>query len=527
MAMQSITLNTGATVDGQALARNGAVTMDSNTITNNVCALSGFGIDVTKTSNPASGTVVVPGQAITYTLGYENSRATTITGAAIVDTLSPAVTYVPGTLAINGTPIPDTGNYNPATHVINVALPDIPADSLGNVTFQVTVGPWAVSRAGIANVGAFATSGTVVATTSPVVHFVDSVGIAKTIRNTSGSVIRTGSVLEWTIVVTNYGIVPATNVVVTDSVPANTTYVDGSITGKGADASLVPALRWNVGTIPVGGSVSLTFQSYVNPNTPNRTYISNRAYVVSDQGPQNVSPQVGGRVNDNPIVVVRTSGAEDITLGLMGLLGALALGFAWRGRPTSGSTRKRASRVTAAMLLSMLLVLGTMEVGASFGLPLPTPGDAITQATQSIMPAAATRTAGPAVSSSGVMGRVTIARIGISQKLVEGRTMSALAKGLWRQPTSVKPGDAGACVIAGHRTSRQFANLSKARAGDIVWVTYGRAKLKYRVASVTTLNVTPNTPGFRVGAKEKLVLYTCLPRWRGDKRTVVVCYRAR
>jgi hypothetical protein len=33
MADQSITLNTGATLDGRALARIGAVTMDSNTIT--------------------------------------------------------------------------------------------------------------------------------------------------------------------------------------------------------------------------------------------------------------------------------------------------------------------------------------------------------------------------------------------------------------------------------------------------------------------------------------------------------------
>jgi hypothetical protein len=36
-ALTSITANTGATVQGQLLARNGAVTLDSNTITNGVC----------------------------------------------------------------------------------------------------------------------------------------------------------------------------------------------------------------------------------------------------------------------------------------------------------------------------------------------------------------------------------------------------------------------------------------------------------------------------------------------------------
>lgn len=37
MAMESITATTGATVQGQLLARNGAVTLDSNTITNGIC----------------------------------------------------------------------------------------------------------------------------------------------------------------------------------------------------------------------------------------------------------------------------------------------------------------------------------------------------------------------------------------------------------------------------------------------------------------------------------------------------------
>jgi hypothetical protein len=33
MALESITFDTGATLDGQAMARNGAVTLDGNTIT--------------------------------------------------------------------------------------------------------------------------------------------------------------------------------------------------------------------------------------------------------------------------------------------------------------------------------------------------------------------------------------------------------------------------------------------------------------------------------------------------------------
>lgn len=38
MALTSISLQTGATLDGRAMARNGAVTMDTNTITRSVCS---------------------------------------------------------------------------------------------------------------------------------------------------------------------------------------------------------------------------------------------------------------------------------------------------------------------------------------------------------------------------------------------------------------------------------------------------------------------------------------------------------
>ena len=40
MALTSISLQTGAKLDGRALARNGAVTLDTNTITRSACSTS-------------------------------------------------------------------------------------------------------------------------------------------------------------------------------------------------------------------------------------------------------------------------------------------------------------------------------------------------------------------------------------------------------------------------------------------------------------------------------------------------------
>jgi len=78
-ALTSIAAQTGATVQGQLLARNGAVTLDSNTITNGFCA--------------AAAATPTP---------------TTAPGATAVPTTAPTATAVP-TTATGATPVPTTG----------------------------------------------------------------------------------------------------------------------------------------------------------------------------------------------------------------------------------------------------------------------------------------------------------------------------------------------------------------------------------------------------------------------------------
>jgi type VI secretion system secreted protein VgrG len=57
MALTSIALNTGATLQGRALARNGAVTMDHNTIDSSACAAP----SPTPTASPKSSQTPTPG----------------------------------------------------------------------------------------------------------------------------------------------------------------------------------------------------------------------------------------------------------------------------------------------------------------------------------------------------------------------------------------------------------------------------------------------------------------------------------
>lgn len=93
-ALTSITARTGATIQGQLLARNGAVTLDTNTITNGLCAaVTGPIIFVTKT---ASRLTMTSAGSVTYTYTVTNPGTVPLSGVSVTDDKISTVTYVSG-----------------------------------------------------------------------------------------------------------------------------------------------------------------------------------------------------------------------------------------------------------------------------------------------------------------------------------------------------------------------------------------------------------------------------------------------
>jgi hypothetical protein len=98
LALTDIALQTGATLDGRALAQTGQVTLDSNIITGPICATQATDTPAAPTDTPAPTDIAPP---------TADTPAPTEDTPAPTDTLLPVVTGLPGT---GGAPIRNDGS---------------------------------------------------------------------------------------------------------------------------------------------------------------------------------------------------------------------------------------------------------------------------------------------------------------------------------------------------------------------------------------------------------------------------------
>jgi len=134
----------------------------------------------------------------------------------------------------------------------------------------------------------------------------------------SPGIVDPGDVLRYTIVLSNSGAVPATGVVLTDNVPANTTYVADSLRLNGAsvgpDGGVSPLIAGlsvqssdhpGAGIVSAGNSAVVTFEARVNDGVPTGTLIINQGRITSGEMPPVATDADGVPSNGNqPTIVV-------------------------------------------------------------------------------------------------------------------------------------------------------------------------------------------------------------------------------
>ena len=309
--------------------------------------------DLVKDAVPAPETVVMPGDLITYRLSFENTTSVMIPNAVLRDQMPAEVEYVAGTIVLDmGVPVDltdavdgDAGHLDSGAGSIVVDVGDLAPGARGTVYFTVRVRASEISRPGVFNDFTLQSGTETPQTSNTVRHPVDPFDITKSARDINGGRLESGDVIEWTIIVTNTGLIPTTEVVVTDAVPSEVTYVPGSITGPGADDSDPRFLVWNVGVLPVGGQVTLTFRSTVNSGLPAGTEIRNVAVVDSAETEPKASDDPGTPAMGDP-TMLQTGGNDWIWLlaAVALLLAGLALLARWRGYTLRGLATRAFSR---------------------------------------------------------------------------------------------------------------------------------------------------------------------------------------
>lgn len=123
LALTSITASTGATIDGRLLARNGAVTLDTNTITSSACLVE----PEPTTTTAAATTTIDAGAATTIDAG----AATTIDAGAVTTVGAGATTIGSGVAPTTGPLVSPPASGDLTIVPTDLTLPATGSDASG------------------------------------------------------------------------------------------------------------------------------------------------------------------------------------------------------------------------------------------------------------------------------------------------------------------------------------------------------------------------------------------------------------
>jgi uncharacterized repeat protein (TIGR01451 family) len=161
----------------------------------------------------------------------------------------------------DGAAITNTGNISSGDSTYILAVVTIPAGTADETVDETDVTFTSDGDGGVSSTETLTTT-----VTAPILS------LSKSVNPTGNQ--PPGTTLTYSVVVTNSGTGQATQVVVTDNIPANTTYVDGSLiinsvsktdaTGDDEASCDDVTATFNLGTMASGASATVSFQVTIN-----------------------------------------------------------------------------------------------------------------------------------------------------------------------------------------------------------------------------------------------------------------------
>jgi uncharacterized repeat protein (TIGR01451 family) len=412
------TLATGASGTLQLVVRVASPLASGTMITNGACsidstqtsALTAAATTTTVTSSPTltltatdAPDPVNAGANVTYTLAYGNTGNMNASGVVLTDSVP-----------VNATFVSATGGGTQTGGVVTWSIGALNSGASGSVQMVVKVASPLANGTVIANGTASIDS----AQTTPVGAAAATTTVASSPVLTIAAAdapdpIAAGGNLTYTITYGNTGNMNASSVVITDSVPANTTFV--SATGGGVEASGL--VTWNVGALATGASASVQMVVRVASPLANGTVIANGTWVIdsSETGPVSGSA-VTTTVSSAPSLAVVAADSPDPVAAGANLTWTLSYSNTGNADATgvvvSDTLPANTSFVSATgggTLAAGVVTwnVGTLAAGgngsvqlvAKVASPLAS-GTTITDATYSIRSAQTSAAAGPAVTTT-------------------------------------------------------------------------------------------------------------------------------
>ncbi len=268
------------------------------------CTLTNTEVPVVKLvqDKTVNTSVAKTGDTLTYTLTVQNVGTGPSGPFTATDTLPSGVTFVSYTASV--------GTYDDTTGVWTIPTPGLAVDETATLKIiaKVTASPTPGASEVLTNrfevtppPGAETTVVDHPCTDDPAQSCAETevVGPAlhpalmqsKTVNLTTAAA---GDQLTYTMVVANVGNTSATAVVATDTLPAGVTFVSATPSQGTYDPTTG---TWTIGTIPVGGSATLTLVVTVKTTAENTT-LTNRFQVTPPSGFP--APEVEYPCSDNP-----------------------------------------------------------------------------------------------------------------------------------------------------------------------------------------------------------------------------------
>jgi uncharacterized repeat protein (TIGR01451 family) len=234
--------------------------------------------ELTKSSDPASGSTVQPGDEITYTLTATNVAEAAVVGASVTDDVSALLEHgdltepLDPALALDGT-------------LLHWSIPDLESGESATVSYTVTVADdaWGASLVNVATpdqssgecvpIGAPATGDGVaaLAVTCSTTHEVPAWTLEKASDPPSGFVVGPGSVLTYTLTATNTSNAVVSGATAVDDLTdvlahsSLITPLPGSVSQSGA------TLTWSIPDLDPGESASVSYSVRVHDDSPQAT----------------------------------------------------------------------------------------------------------------------------------------------------------------------------------------------------------------------------------------------------------------